>query len=217
MGEAKNDRYSTTDTCSAMARVGSTFPQKQRRVSTRWEFVLCSVRVQVLVLLLSFLTSAGAFVGRHKHTTTSRTLTSRVVQISRSSVIRPAAPLYYLFRGKSAQSEPEKSRVNGVSSQGQTQTSSPTKLEWEIFVDQSKSSLDKGGSATLDAFVGLSPPGMVKVQPVVLSKIKSKGPLVRCISAQNSDKSSFDVSNVDSVDKVYRILTRHMRVEVSEE
>jgi hypothetical protein len=211
---SKERSYSTTDTCSDMARMGSTFPQRQRRVSTRWEFVLYSVRVQVLVLLLSFLTSAGAFIGRHKHTTTSRTLTSRELQISRRTS-RPADPLYSLFRGKSAQNEPGRSRVNGIPSQ--TQTSSPTKLEWEVFVDQSKSSLDKGGSATLDAFVGLSPPGTVKVQPVILSRIKSKGPLVRCISGQNSDKSSFDVSNVDSVDKVYRILTSHMRVGVSEE
>jgi hypothetical protein len=175
---------------------------------TRWEFVLCSVRVQVLVLLLSFFTSAGAFLGRHKHTT-SRTSASRMIQISRRYSSGPAAPLCFLFGGNSAQDGSEKNRVNGVSS--------PTKqFEWEVFVDQSKSSLDKGGSATLDAFVGLAPPGTVKVQPVILSKIKSKGPLVRCISAQSSNKDSFDVSNVDSVDKVYRILTRHMRVEVSE-
>jgi hypothetical protein len=190
----------------------TTTPRKQSRVSTRWE------RVEVLVLLLSFLTSAGAFLGRHKcynKHTTSRTSAPRVLQKIRRGSSRPAAPLYSLFGGKSAQSGSGSSRVNGVSSQ--TQTSSPTKFEWEVFVDQSKSSLDKGGSATLDAFVGLAPPGKVNVQPVILSKIKSKGPLVRCIPAQSSNKDSFDVSNVDSVDKVYRILTRHMRVEVSEE
>jgi hypothetical protein len=199
----------TPDTCSDMAQWDSTIPWKQRR--------LCSVRVQVLVLLLSFLTSAGAFLGRHKHTATSRTSASRALQRSRRSLSRPVAPLYSLFGGKSDQSGPGSvSRVNGVSSQTQKTNSSPTKFEWEVFVDQSKSSLDKGGSATLDAFVGLAPPGTVKVQPVILSKIKSKGPLVRCISAQSGNKESFDVSNVDSVDKVYRILTRHMRVEVSE-
>jgi hypothetical protein len=199
-----------------MSQGGSTIPRKQRRVPTRWEFVSCSVRVQVLVLLLSFLTSAGAFLGRHKHTN-SRNSASRMIQISRRYSSGPATPLYSLFGGNSAQNGPGKSRVNGVSSQTQKNNSSPTKqFEWEIFVDQSKSSLDKGGSATLDAFVGLAPPGTVKVQPVILSKIKSKGPLVRCISAQSSNKESFDVSNVDSVDKVYRILTRHMRVEVSE-
>jgi hypothetical protein len=68
-----------------------------------------------------------------------------------------------LFGGKSAQDGPGKSRVNGVPSQIQKKNSSPTKFEWEVFVDQSKSSLDKGGSATLDAFVGLAPPGTVKV------------------------------------------------------
>ena len=29
-------------------------------------------------------------------------------------------------------------------------------IEWQIYVDQSKSSLDRGGSATLDAFCGLA-------------------------------------------------------------
>jgi hypothetical protein len=206
----------TIPTCSEMSQRESTTPRKQRRVSVRWE------RVQVpLVLLLSFLISAGAFLGRHKKCynkhTTSRTSASRVLQISGRGSTRPAVPLYSLFGGESAPSEPGKSRVNGVSSQTQKNNSSPTKFEWEVLVDQSKSSLDKGGSATLDAFVGLAPPGTVKVQPVILSKIKSKGPLVRCISAQSSNKDSFDVSNVDSVDKVYRILTRHMKVEVREE
>lgn len=48
------------------------------------------------------------------------------------------------------------------------------------------------------------------MQPAVLTRTKSKGPVVRCVSAERS----FEVGNVDSVDKVYRVLTKHMKVEV---
>jgi hypothetical protein len=172
---------------------------RPRRVSTRCEFVwgTRSAHVQALVLVLCSLTltSAGAFLGQHDG---GRTFRGK-----------------YSQRGSSGSGESGgRNQIDGDASQ--TQTPSPiiaTKLEWEVFVDQSKSSLDKGGSATLDAFVGLSP-ASVKVQPVIISKTKSKGPLVRCISTR-ADRNSFDVSNVDSVDKVYRILTRHLRVDVS--
>jgi hypothetical protein len=192
---------------------------RPRRVSTRCEFVwgTRSAHVQALVLVLCSLTltSAGAFLGQHDGGRTSRVLQ---VNVNRC---RPATPLCSLFRGKYSQRGSSGSGESGGRNQidgdaSQTQTPSPiiaTKLEWEVFVDQSKSSLDKGGSATLDAFVGLSP-ASVKVQPVIISKTKSKGPLVRCISTR-ADRNSFDVSNVDSVDKVYRILTRHLRVDVS--
>lgn len=108
-------------------------------------------------------------------------------------------------------------------------------IEWEIYVDQSKMSLDRGGSATLDAFLGLAPPSMVQViasslptgsggggAPVAstatgstasysgLKKTKLKGPFVRCLSTDGL--KCFDVSNVDSVDKVYRVLTKHMKL-----
>lgn len=82
-----------------------------------------------------------------------------------------------------------------------------------MFVDQSKASLDKGGSATLDAFLGLAPPS-VHVSPAILPKSsKSKGPSIRCIS-HGTTTPSFDVGNVDSVDKVFRVLTKHMKVKV---
>lgn len=84
-------------------------------------------------------------------------------------------------------------------------------IEWEVYVDQTKSSLDKGSSATLDAFIGLSVPS-VRVQPAVLPKNKMKGPAVRCIAVNDNKRNSFDVGNVDSVDKVYRVLTKHMQV-----
>lgn len=83
-------------------------------------------------------------------------------------------------------------------------------------MDQSKAALDKGAGATLDAFLGLAPPDVVKVIPTILSaKTKSKPPAVRCLSLGN--KPSLDVGNVDSVDKVYRILNKHMQVKVREE
>ena len=74
--------------------------------------------------------------------------------------------------------------------------------------------LEKGAGATLDAFLGLAPTMDVKVIPAILTtKMKSKAPSVRCISL--GSKSSFDVGNVDSVDKVFRILNKHMQVKVS--
>lgn len=128
-------------------------------------------------------------------------------------------------------------------------------LEWTVYVDQSEASLDKGGSATLDAFLGLAPASTVQVKAALLpmgsyyappnygssstssngnnnnNNINSVGPFVRCIPLRrernineaddddddNNDDSrrAFDVCNVDSVDKVYRILTKHMRVKVS--
>ena len=91
-------------------------------------------------------------------------------------------------------------------------------VQWEVYVDQSKQSLDRGGSATLDAFLALAPSTVVKVVPATLSDTggssysssKKKGPLVRCLSSDGLQ--CFDVSNVDSVDKVYRVLNKHMKV-----
>lgn len=85
-------------------------------------------------------------------------------------------------------------------------------MEWEVYVDQSKSSLERGASATLDAFLGLAPKGRVLVTPAIFSRPKVKGPIIRCVPVDERNKDCFEVSNVDSVDKVYRILTRHLRV-----
>jgi hypothetical protein len=86
--------------------------------------------------------------------------------------------------------------------------------DWQIYIDQSKASLDKGGSATLDAFCGLSPPSKVRILPAILPKsYKYKSPWVRCISKRY--KKSFDIANVDSVDKVYRVLTKHLQIQAS--
>jgi hypothetical protein len=86
-------------------------------------------------------------------------------------------------------------------------------VEWEVYVDQSKPSLERGGGATLDAFFGLASPTTVLVQPALLSSSvssNSKAPVVRCIAVNGNVRKSLDVTNVDSVDKVFRILTKHM-------
>lgn len=93
-----------------------------------------------------------------------------------------------------------------------TTSVSPTQA-WQVYVDQSKVSLDKGGSATLDAFMGLAPKEQVQVLPALLPKtIKTRGPTVRCIHEPTGQ--AFDVGYVDSVDKVHRILTKHMKLSV---
>lgn len=107
-----------------------------------------------------------------------------------------------------------------------------------VYVDQSKNSLDRGGSATLDAFLALAPKDIVTVHaayfPSSTKNTKStRGPCIRCIAMMENDNdddskmiankisrstipSSFDVGNVDSVDKVHRILTKYMQVPVSD-
>lgn len=86
------------------------------------------------------------------------------------------------------------------------------KQEWDIYICQSKACIDRGAGATLDAFIGLAPPDKVSIHPAILSKTKGKGPNVRCLH-RTDDGQSFEVNNVDSVDKVYRILTKHMNIE----
>lgn len=87
--------------------------------------------------------------------------------------------------------------------------------DWDIYIDQSKSSLDRGGSATLDAFCGLvaASNSNVNIIPAILPKSNKKGPWIRCIS-NLPQIHSVDVSNVDSVDKVYRVLTKHLKIKV---
>jgi hypothetical protein len=84
---------------------------------------------------------------------------------------------------------------------------------WQVYVDQSKPSLDRGASTTLDTFCSLCPPSKVQVIAAILPKSNKKTPWVRCIS-KIPGRSSIDIANVDSVDKVYRILTKHMQIQV---
>ena len=170
-----------------------------------------------------------------------------------------------LFLKRTPSTTSSTSRSTGATLEEQQNTIIPEdcRLEWKVYVDQSEASLDKGGSATLDAFLGLAPAATVQVKPALLpmgsyyaspanyaassgssnngggnnnsnNNNNSVGPFVRCIplrrerlsttieeevadvDADDSDsRRAFDVCNVDSVDKVYRILTKHMRVQVS--
>jgi hypothetical protein len=90
----------------------------------------------------------------------------------------------------------------------------PVDTEWIVYVDYSKTSLEKGAAATLDAFLGLAPASKVQVKAGFLPKpVKQIGqPWIRCVSLK--EDSAMEVYSVDSVDKVYRILTKHMDVEV---
>ena len=95
-------------------------------------------------------------------------------------------------------------------------SSFPAKQEgWIVFVDHSKPSLEKGAAATLDAFLSLAPASRVTVKAAFLPKQPKSGgqPWVRCVSVEKS--IAMEIFGVDSVDKVYRILTKHMGLWVS--
>ena len=73
----------------------------------------------------------------------------------------------------------------------------------------------------MDAFIALAPSGSVQLQAAIFPKTKASAqPIVRCVSLAERDgdkastgiPSSFEVTNVDSVDKVYRVLTKHMHL-----
>ena len=77
--------------------------------------------------------------------------------------------------------------------------------------------------ATLDAFLGLTMAprttaaarlsNSVQVKAALLGKPKGLHPWVRCVSVRNN--VALEVYGVDSVDKVYRVLTKHMTLGVS--
>ena len=151
-----------------------------------------------------------------------------VTNLPMRRLLRPIAVSTSVNQRCRAESSLDRLYADSLSSSSTSSTSSPPSIQWEVYVDQSKGSLDKGGGATLDAFLALAPPDRVRVQPaILLPKIKSKGPAVRCIYVPSSSSppsdvtsssrrtpplTSMDIGAVDSVDKVYRILTRHMRV-----
>lgn len=86
-------------------------------------------------------------------------------------------------------------------------------FEWDIYICQSKQCKALGASATLDSFKILSP-STVHIHPAMLTKTKAKGPNIRCIQRVPPFKA-FEANNVNDVDKVYRILTKHMNLIVS--
>lgn len=112
---------------------------------------------------------------------------------------------------------PQRARATPTSPPSPLLPEIPVPVDWEIYVDQSKAGLEKGAAATLDAFLGLAPPS-VKVLPAVFPKsTKNRMPLIRCVSLRQPkdlfrSSGGLEVTNVDSVDKVFRVLTKHMKV-----
>lgn len=118
-----------------------------------------------------------------------------------------------------------------------------TQYEWDVYVCQSKPCKERGAGATLDAFVGLAPPqvkvhpaiisksrGKGPIVRCVKREQQQQQQLKQQRETPDGDKSekdrddeetdgvggdldAFEASAVDSVDKVYRILTKHMGLE----
>jgi len=102
---------------------------------------------------------------------------------------------------------------------------------WEVYVSQSsttKNNKEKGtslpSSSIIQTFISLAPSrNNIKVSPAEFTSTKSnkqkgKGPTVRCIQRKRSGGvyreigNAIEITNVDSVDKVYRIMTKHMEL-----
>ena len=98
-------------------------------------------------------------------------------------------------------------------------------ISWEVYVSQAnKNNKDKGvlsASSVMESFTAFSPsPGVIKVNSAIFSKQpkpgvtnKIKGHLVRCIQKKDDlTLSAIEINNVDTIEKVYRIVTEHMRL-----
>ena len=104
------------------------------------------------------------------------------------------------------------------------------KKVWEVYVSQQPTNKNKEKgiiptSSIIQAFISLAPSlHDIKVLPAEFkqNKLKGKGQTVRCIQREkniggNADAdgkilNGMEITNVDSLDKVYRIMTEHMKV-----
>jgi hypothetical protein len=108
---------------------------------------------------------------------------------------------------------------------------------WDVYVSQpsikNKEKCVIPTSDLVQSFISLAPSSeTVRVHPAIFhkqSKQKGKGLTVRCIQRRRSVSlgsdgvdaspgeivSALEIANVDSVDKVYRIMTEHMKLGVS--
>ncbi|KAL3798272.1 hypothetical protein HJC23_000186 [Cyclotella cryptica] len=101
---------------------------------------------------------------------------------------------------------------------------------WDVYVcDSLTKSKERGvipSSSIIEAFLSLSPAAgeVVRVYPANWKKqikAKGRGHTVRCVQRKRNNKNdsdqvtldAFEVTNVDSVDKVYRIITEHMKLQ----
>ncbi|KAL7573743.1 hypothetical protein ACA910_007778 [Epithemia clementina (nom. ined.)] len=116
------------------------------------------------------------------------------------------------FAAKPADSQPFDALEQATESVIKEAFHSSERFDWIVYVDQSKASLERGGVATLDAFMGLVPSRKISVKAAMFPKPpKGKGPYIRCVPVrQSGEYTAFEVSNVNSVEKVYRVLTKHM-------
>lgn len=89
-------------------------------------------------------------------------------------------------------------------------SSTSKEILWDVYICQLKNSKERGADATLGAFIGLSPTNIVSIHTAYIHKSKGKGPTIRCV--QRNNNIQFEVNNVDSVDKVYTILTKYMNL-----
>lgn len=107
------------------------------------------------------------------------------------------------------------SRTTARSSSCLESVAASSEVQWNVYVDQSPKAIEKGGDEALDAFVCLAPI-TVSIKPVIMSKVsKSKQPFIRCIPKDTSDGiKPLEIANVNSVEKVYRSLSKHMKVKV---
>jgi len=85
-------------------------------------------------------------------------------------------------------------------------------IQWDVYICESKQCKERGSDKTFGAFVGLAPTSLVAIHPVIIQRPKGKGPNVRCIQRKKNSGKAFEVNNVDSVEKVHRILTKYMNV-----
>jgi hypothetical protein len=160
--------------------------------------------IGIWIFVLLFHCSAHAFSSLKASTTIARSSGGRCLNSN--------IPLH--MSGLFGESQPLDKLL--LANGGNSNANATKNADWQIYIDQSKASLDKGGSATLDAFCGLSPPSKVRILPAILPKsYKYKSPWVRCISKRY--KKSLDIANVDSVDKVYRVLTKQLQIQASDE
>lgn len=115
---------------------------------------------------------------------------------------------------------------NDTSSNNSISKTVPSGISWEVFVSlANQSNKDKGSvlsvSAIMESFTSFSPsPGVITAHTAIFHKQsnnkvlgKGKGHLVRCIQKKDElTLSAIEVNNVDSIEKVYRIVTEHMRL-----
>jgi len=117
------------------------------------------------------------------------------------------------------------SAVNSnISGSNNISINAPSGISWEVFVSQAnKINKDKGvlsASSVMESFASFSPsPGAITVNAAFFTTQpnkaigKGKGHLVRCIQKKEDlTLSAIEINNVDSVEKVYRIVTEHMRL-----